>query len=89
VCSSQAARWCSHRASLSRRRPSERELIGPDNEIEIYHLNYVADGNKILFDGLRFSDNQYVIGEYDLTTNQLSVVSAGSTKWAGLQSFGS
>jgi hypothetical protein len=66
---------------------TERELIGPSSEIEIYHVNYVANGNKILFDGLRFSDNQYVIGEYDLSSNQLNVVAAGAAKWSDLQSF--
>jgi hypothetical protein len=65
---------------------SERQLIGPDNEIEIYHLEYVASSNEILFDGLRFSDNQYVVGAYNLSTNQYSVsISAG--KLADLQGF--
>jgi hypothetical protein len=36
------------------------------NEIEIYNMNYVASTNMIMFDGLRFSDNQYVIGQVDL-----------------------
>ena len=66
---------------------AEAELIGPSNEIEMYHLNYVANGNKVLFDGLRFSDNKYVIGEYDLSTNQLNVVATSATKWSDLQSF--
>ena len=67
---------------------TESELIGPSNEIEIYHLNYNESGNKILFDGLRFSDNSYVIGEVDLATDQVSVINTGSTKWADLQAFG-
>jgi hypothetical protein len=65
---------------------SERQLIGPDNEIEIYHLNYVASSNEILFDGLRFADNQYVVGAYNLSTNQLNV-SISSGKLADLQGF--
>ena len=48
---------------------TERQLLGPENEIEIYHLNYVANGNKVLFDGLRFADNKYVLGQVDLSTN--------------------
>lgn len=45
---------------------SETQLIGPDNEIEVFHLNYLADQNKLVFDGLRFADNRYVLGEIDL-----------------------
>jgi hypothetical protein len=67
---------------------AETQLIGPGNEIEIYHLNHVANGNKVLFDGLRFSDNSYVIGEVDLSTDQVSIVDTSSVKWADLQTFG-
>jgi hypothetical protein len=66
---------------------AERELIGPNNEIEIYHLNYGAHRNEILFDGLRFSDNQYVVGEYNLSTGQLTVSATLSSKLTDLQSF--
>ncbi len=66
---------------------SEIQLIGPDNEIEIYHLNYVASSNKIMFDGLRFSDNKYVIGQYDLNTMTFSASQTGSTKLVDFQTF--
>jgi hypothetical protein len=66
---------------------TETELIGPSSEIEIYHLNYVANGNKVLCDGLRFSDNKYVIGEVDLSTNRVNFVATSATKWSDLQSF--
>jgi hypothetical protein len=66
---------------------SELELIGAANEIEIYHLNYVAAENKIMFDGLRFSDNKYVIGQYDLNTMTLSASQTGSTKLVDFQTF--
>ncbi|MDA9292975.1 hypothetical protein N9Q18_00660 [bacterium] len=56
----------------------EQVLIGPDNEIEIYHLNYVADGNKVMFDGLRFSDNTYVIGQVNLSTGQATYSPTGT-----------
>jgi hypothetical protein len=45
---------------------SETVLMDASNEIEIYNMNYVASTNVIMFDGLRFSDNQYVIGQVDL-----------------------
>ena len=37
------------------------------NEMEIYHLTYLPETHKMLFDGLRFSDNKYVFGEIDFT----------------------
>lgn len=66
---------------------SEIQLIGPDNEIEIYRLHYVASSNKIMFDGLRFSDNKYVIGQYDLNTMTFSAAQTGSTKLVDFQTF--
>ena len=57
---------------------SSIELIGAGNEIEIYHLNFIAADNKIMFDGLRFSDNEYVLGQYDLETMTFSASKTGS-----------
>jgi hypothetical protein len=65
----------------------ELELLGPDQEIEVYRLNYVAGLNKIMFDGLRFSDNKYVIGQYDLDTLTFTAVPTGSTKLEDFQTF--
>lgn len=67
---------------------AETQLLGPDNEIEIYHVNYVAAGNKVMFDGLRFADNKYVLGEVDLNNNQVNVSATLSAKWADFQTFG-
>lgn len=66
---------------------SEVELLGANNEIEIYHLNYVATTNSIMFDGLRFSDNKYVIGRYDLNTMSFSASQTGSNKLVDFQTF--
>jgi hypothetical protein len=66
---------------------SEIQLLGPDNEIEIYNLNYLASSNKIMFDGLRFSDNKYVIGQYDLTTMTSSASQTGSGKLVDFKTF--
>ena len=68
---------------------TEQELLpgSTGDHFEIYHLNYVVKGNKILFDGLRFSDNHYVIGEYDLSTHTVKVVATSTVKWSDLQSF--
>jgi len=66
---------------------SSIELIGADNEIEIYRLNFAASTNRIMFDGLRFSDNKYVIGQYDLNTMTFSASQTGSTKLVDFQTF--
>ena len=67
---------------------SETTLIGPDREIEVYHLSYLAKANRILFDGLRFADNKYVIGQIDLATNQLTFGDTSTVKWADVQGLG-
>ena len=68
---------------------TEQTLISSTNEIEMYHLNYVASSNKIMFDGLRFSDNKYVIGQIDLNTQVVSASQTGSSKLLDFQTFGS
>lgn len=68
---------------------TEQVLIPSSNEIEIYHLNYVASSNKIMFDGLRFSDNKYVLGQVDLNTGQVTASQTGTSKLVDFQTFGS
>jgi hypothetical protein len=67
----------------------EQVLIPATTEIEVYHLNYVASTNKIMFDGLRFSDNKYVIGQVDLNTRVVTASQTGSSKLLDFQTFGS
>jgi hypothetical protein len=45
----------------------ETILVDQSNEIEIYNMTYVSATNKIMFNGLRFSDNRHVVGEIDLS----------------------
>lgn len=66
---------------------SETQLIGTDQEIEIYHIGFVAAENKIMFDGLRFSDNKYVIGQVDLDTRQFVASSTGGSRLLDFQSL--
>jgi hypothetical protein len=68
---------------------TEQTLISSTNEIEMYHLNFVASSNKIMFDGLRFSDNKYVIGQIDLNTGTVTASQTGSSKLLDFQTFGS
>ena len=67
---------------------NETTIIPTNDEIEVYHVNYVANGNKVMFDGLRFSDNKYVIGQVSLSGGTISTVASGTVKWTDLQSFG-
>jgi hypothetical protein len=67
---------------------SSTQLIGPDNEVEIYHLNYSSAIGKIMFDGLRFSDNKYVLGEVTVNTGEVRTTSVLATKWQQFQTFG-
>jgi hypothetical protein len=66
---------------------TETELIGSSNSVEIYHLQYAASVNKILFDGLRIADAQYVFGQIDPTTLEVSATPSGSSKLIDFQTF--
>jgi hypothetical protein len=66
---------------------NETTLIPTSSEIEIYHMTYNAATNKMMFDGLRFSDNKYVFGQVDLGTNQLHIFSTLTSKWDDFQGF--
>ena len=66
----------------------EKVLI-PEGQFEVFHMDYRASGNKILFDGLRFSDNKYVIGHVTLSGVPVVTASAaGQVKWKDVQAFG-
>lgn len=65
----------------------DRRLIGPEREIEMYHLEFTADGTKILFDGLRFADNTYILGQVDLATGDITAAAPTGGKLLGLQAF--
>ena len=45
----------------------ETILIDEQNEIEMFTMSYVSSTNKVMFSGLRFADNEYVVGEIDLS----------------------
>jgi hypothetical protein len=47
---------------------SKQETVVMDgsNEVEIYSMSYSQKKNSIMFSGLRFSDNKYVVGEVSL-----------------------
>jgi hypothetical protein len=67
---------------------SARTLVPADNEIEMYHLDYVPTGNLVLFDGLRFADNTYVLGQIQLDTGAVTVTARPSVRLTGLATFG-
>jgi hypothetical protein len=66
----------------------ERTLIGPANEVEVYHLRYRDRENALLFDGLRYADNTVVLGRVDLTTGALTTTAVeGGVKWEAFETF--
>ena len=67
---------------------SERTLIGPDAETEAFHLAYDAKDGQLLFDGLRFADDKYVLGKVDMATGAVTVDDSGSTAWTGIEASG-
>jgi hypothetical protein len=44
----------------------ETVVMDSSNEVEIYSMSYSQKKNAIMFSGLRFSDNKYVVGEVSL-----------------------
>jgi hypothetical protein len=63
---------------------TETPLIGPDTEFDVYHLTYDAKGEKLLFDGLRFADNKFVLGQVDLKTNEVTFPATSTTRWTSV-----
>lgn len=55
---------------------TETDLLGSEN-IEVYHLAYLNANDRqiVMFDGLRFSDNQYVLCQVDLTDSNTLICS--------------
>lgn len=65
---------------------TETELL-PDDDVEMYHINIRSDG-KIWFDGLRFTDNKYVIGFVDTSnSNQVTFLSTTNQQLEDFQTF--
>lgn len=70
---------------------SETDLLGSE-DIEVYHLDYLNLSSQqiVMFDGLRFSDNSYVLCQVDLTDgNTLLCSKTGLGKLTDFQLFNS
>lgn len=66
---------------------TEQVVISPSNQIEIYNASYSADTRKVIFDGLRFADNQRVIGEISVDTGAVTVHATNAGRLSNLQAF--
>jgi hypothetical protein len=66
---------------------SEQSIITATSEIEVYHLTYAASTGKIMFDGLRFSDNTYLVGVVDPSTLGMTVTATGSGRLVDFEAF--
>ena len=58
----------------------------PDGEIEFYHLLPSSDGT-ILFDGVQFRTNEYVIGRVNVSTGDVVILSTVSGRLTDFQAF--
>ena len=67
---------------------SSTTLVDGSSEIEFYHVNWNSMQNRVYFDGLRFSDNKYVIGYLNLANKQI-VASDLLAKLTDFQTFSS
>lgn len=63
-----------------------RGISGSNEEIEIYRMS-VGSGNRVLFDGQRFSDSSYVIGSIDLSTGRYVASETGEQRLLDFQAF--
>lgn len=63
-------------------------LVDGSSEIEFYHVRWSVSLNRVYFDGLRFSDNKYVIGYLNLANKQI-VASDLLSKLTDFQTFSS
>lgn len=66
---------------------TEQVVITPSNQIEIYNASYSADTRKVIFDGLRFADNQRVIGEISVDTGAVTMHATNAGRLSNLQAF--
>jgi hypothetical protein len=66
----------------------ERVLIGPDAELDVFHMAHDDKAGKLSFDGLRFSDNRYVLGQVDLATGAVTYTEDSATRWTDYVGLG-
>lgn len=66
---------------------TESVVVGAGNEVEIYRLHHIPSTKSVMFDGLRFADNTYVLGRLDLATMTVTTKSTGSTRLVDFQTF--
>jgi hypothetical protein len=66
---------------------AESQVLGAGGEVEVYHLTRVSGTDVVMFDGLRFADNTYVIGRLDTASMQIALAPAGSSRLGDFQTW--
>ncbi len=66
---------------------TERTLIPASSQTEIYNLAYSASTGEVFFDGLRFSDNSYVVGKVNVASGGLAYLGTTTTSFSDFQAF--
>ena len=62
-------------------------IDGSLTEMEYYNLSYSPTRDVVIFDALRFQDNAYVIGEVNLATDAISIISTAPTRISGVTGY--
>ncbi len=65
----------------------ERALIPAASQTEIYHLAYSSSTGEVFFDGLRFSNNSYVVGKVNVSTGELTYLGTTGVSFSDFQAF--
>lgn len=65
---------------------AELDLL-PNDDVEVYTMSFLGDSNRLMFGGLRFSDNTYVLGSIDMATLEVTMTSTGSSRLVDFQTF--
>jgi hypothetical protein len=66
---------------------TEQTLIGAASETEIYNLAYSSGTGELFFDGLRFSNNTYVVGKVNVSSGAITYLGTTLTSFSDFQAF--
>ncbi len=66
---------------------SDRVLIPAASQTEIYNLAYSASTGEVFFDGLRFSNNTYVVGKVNVSSGAITYLGTTLTSFSDFQAF--
>jgi hypothetical protein len=66
---------------------THRTLLNSASEMEFYKLENGSEPGKVLFTGLRFSNNEYVFGSIDVNSGVVQVLANTGQRWQDFDAF--